>query len=376
MRLRRSDCSSPGITRVRRGRGFSSRSPAGAPSPTSRPWSESATLAIPPAWKDVWICATARPPPGGRNRRGRAAPVPLPPALARAPRPREVRTHARFRPRAARAPPPRARATSARRPRAQARARVRGPAAGRRVLPRRTERRTPRRTRPTAWRPCASRTPRSAATRAVPLPAPSRASEQFHFVTDPAVTRSSRASSAPRRGESCSPTSEGRRWQDVRSTTSTTTSRSRPAKSSARRTSGPGTRRCWRRGFLGVEPPATASRPQDGGEAPGGHGREVGRRLLGNTPAVCRSVVHRPARVRPVPVRLDDRRRRREIMDEPFLGRPRLREQIEAAVMDLLEEPKQSRRWRRSPASPGGGRSPAASPPGPGLARPSSSRRR
>jgi DNA topoisomerase IB len=59
MRLRRSDPSAPGIRRVRRGRGFSYEC-------DGRRVTEPATLArirdlvIPPAWRDVWICADER----------------------------------------------------------------------------------------------------------------------------------------------------------------------------------------------------------------------------------------------------------------------------------------------------------------------------
>jgi DNA topoisomerase-1 len=64
--------------------------------------------------------------------------------------------------------------------------------------------------------------------------------------------------------------------------------------------------------------------------------------LLGNTPAVSRSSYIDP--------RVFDRFQSgwtiggevEQIMEEPFLGRPRLRERIEAAVIDLLEEPRQS----------------------------------
>lgn len=55
-RVRRSDCSTPGITRRRRGRGFSYHWPDGSvvhdPDITDR----IKGLAIPPAWTDVWIC--------------------------------------------------------------------------------------------------------------------------------------------------------------------------------------------------------------------------------------------------------------------------------------------------------------------------------
>jgi DNA topoisomerase-1 len=54
-RLRRSDCSEPGIRRRRRGRGFSYVHEDG--SPASKAERERiAALAIPPAWTDVWVC--------------------------------------------------------------------------------------------------------------------------------------------------------------------------------------------------------------------------------------------------------------------------------------------------------------------------------
>jgi DNA topoisomerase I len=55
LRLRRSDCSSPGIRRSRRGRGFSYLNPAGrrVGAATVERIRE---LTIPPAWEDVWIC--------------------------------------------------------------------------------------------------------------------------------------------------------------------------------------------------------------------------------------------------------------------------------------------------------------------------------
>ena len=56
------------------------------------------TLAIPPAWTDVWICPQAqRPHPGDRARRQRPQAVPLPPRLARGARRDEVRAHDRLR---------------------------------------------------------------------------------------------------------------------------------------------------------------------------------------------------------------------------------------------------------------------------------------
>lgn len=55
-RLRRSNCAAPGIARRRRGRGFEYRDPAGARIDDSEAIERIAELAIPPAWKEVWIC--------------------------------------------------------------------------------------------------------------------------------------------------------------------------------------------------------------------------------------------------------------------------------------------------------------------------------
>ena len=55
-RLRRSDCSSPGITRIRRGRGFSYHDPDGRHVEDQLLVERIRGLAIPPAWTEVWIC--------------------------------------------------------------------------------------------------------------------------------------------------------------------------------------------------------------------------------------------------------------------------------------------------------------------------------
>jgi DNA topoisomerase-1 len=55
-RLRRSDCSGPGLHRVRRGRGFSYVDADGAALSDPEVIDRVRGLAIPPAWKDVWIC--------------------------------------------------------------------------------------------------------------------------------------------------------------------------------------------------------------------------------------------------------------------------------------------------------------------------------
>ena len=55
-RLRRSDCSTRGITRVRRGRGFSYRDPDGKRLRDPEAVLRIKDLAVPPAWEEVWIC--------------------------------------------------------------------------------------------------------------------------------------------------------------------------------------------------------------------------------------------------------------------------------------------------------------------------------
>jgi DNA topoisomerase IB len=58
-RLRRVDCSSPGLRRVGRGRGFSYEEEDGRTIADREVLERIRELAIPPAWKDVWICPDA-----------------------------------------------------------------------------------------------------------------------------------------------------------------------------------------------------------------------------------------------------------------------------------------------------------------------------
>jgi DNA topoisomerase I len=55
-RLRRSDCSGPGLSRTRRGRGFSYADPRGRVLKDPEQLLRIKGLAIPPAWQEVWIC--------------------------------------------------------------------------------------------------------------------------------------------------------------------------------------------------------------------------------------------------------------------------------------------------------------------------------
>jgi DNA topoisomerase IB len=60
-RLRRVDCTGPGLRRVRRGRGFAILDPDGEAVDEPEVLTRVNELVIPPAWEDVWIC----PYPGG-----------------------------------------------------------------------------------------------------------------------------------------------------------------------------------------------------------------------------------------------------------------------------------------------------------------------
>jgi DNA topoisomerase-1 len=55
-RLRRSDCSGPGITRIKRDKGFAYVDQEGRRIAEPEVLSRIGELVIPPAWKDVWIC--------------------------------------------------------------------------------------------------------------------------------------------------------------------------------------------------------------------------------------------------------------------------------------------------------------------------------
>jgi DNA topoisomerase-1 len=56
-RLRRADCSGPGIRRIRRGRGFGFEENDGSKVEDPEALERIAELAIPPAWREVWICS-------------------------------------------------------------------------------------------------------------------------------------------------------------------------------------------------------------------------------------------------------------------------------------------------------------------------------
>src|SRR5215213_6558850 len=59
-RLRRADCSAPGLTRRRQGRGFTYIDQDGGSVEDPEDLGRIGELGIPPAWKDVWICPDPR----------------------------------------------------------------------------------------------------------------------------------------------------------------------------------------------------------------------------------------------------------------------------------------------------------------------------
>jgi DNA topoisomerase-1 len=59
-RLRRADCSKPGIRRVRRGKGFAYIDPSGRTIRDRATLARINALVLPPAWDDVWICTDDR----------------------------------------------------------------------------------------------------------------------------------------------------------------------------------------------------------------------------------------------------------------------------------------------------------------------------
>jgi DNA topoisomerase IB len=71
--LRYADPAEPGIERVRHGRGFTYRDSAGRRVTDETTLERIRALAIPPAWRDVWICASSRGhiQAMGRDARGR-----------------------------------------------------------------------------------------------------------------------------------------------------------------------------------------------------------------------------------------------------------------------------------------------------------------
>ena len=93
-RLRRSDCSARASTAGGTDAASATTDPAGRRLRDPETLLRIKELAIPPAWEEVWICPDPlRPSPGHRRRRRRAQAVPVSPALARARRTARSSTH-------------------------------------------------------------------------------------------------------------------------------------------------------------------------------------------------------------------------------------------------------------------------------------------
>ena len=310
-------------------------------------------LVIPPAWEDVWIC----PYPGGHiqatglDQAGRKQYLYHPRWRARRDQ-AEVRGHGRLRPRAAGAARARRDRDAQRRHEPRPRARVRRAPARPRLLPRR--RRGLRGHEPVLRPGDDAQEARAPARRraAVRLPGQARQAPRAGGRRPARRRRHRAAEGAPRRRRrSCSPTRRGAGGSTSAPRTSTSTSRTRPARTSRPRTSARGARRCsppsrW--------PSAARSPPRKTGRK-----RAIARAVkevahyLGNTPAVARASYIDP--------RVFDRYR-----DGVTIGRalplvaengdaPAIQGPIEDAVLDLLELTARSGgrlRRRRAPRRP------------------------
>ena len=293
-RTRRADTNAPGIRRVGRGPGFSYHEEDGRDRITDKATLDRIrSLAIPPAWTDVWIC----PHPRGHIqatglRRRRAQAVPLPRRLAREPRPDQVRRDGGVRQGAA------GPAESTRRGRCasatsstsgSARCAVRLLDLGLfRIGSERYE--TDNESYGLAT---IKRTPRDDQRSEAIFDYPSKSGQRStHRISDAVVMptlQGAEAAHGRRRAEGLPRLRDGDGVARPRSpTTSTRSSRSERATASAPRTSGPGTRRCWRRS---ASPGRTSARRRRRRRASASSTAAVERTAtyLNNTPAVCRS---------------------------------------------------------------------------------------
>ena len=337
-RLRRADCSGPGIRRVKRGKWLLLRRRRGQPgrgAGGARPHRRARHPAGLEGRLDLPV--SDGPHPGDGHRRRRPQAVPLPPEVARAARPRKVRRHGRVRQGPAEAARGVGRAARGR-GRAQ-RASACSPArcacsttASSGSAPRTT--RSP--TRPTASRRCARTTSSSTATtRWSSTTPPSPGKRRVQGVVDPlSFEVVSRSSAAAAGGEELLAYKEGGRWRDVRSADinaflkeMTGGDHSRQGlphleRDAARRRRA----RRQRRGRRHQDGPQARHRPrgQGGLALPRQHARGVPR------------VLHRPARHRRLPGRRHHRagRDRRRAGPEVLTIHQRA---VERAVLRLLD---------------------------------------
>ena len=148
-------------------------------------------------------------------------------------------------------------------------------------------------------------------------------------------TRSSRSSRSGAAAASSSPSRTAVPGWTCALTTSTTTSRRSRARTSPPRTSAPGTAPCSRRSGSRSRPCRRIEDRARTGDRAGGQG---GRVLPGQHAGGVPRLVHRPARLRPLPRRHHDRRRARSASATSTSGEPATQGAVEEAVLDLLEE--------------------------------------
>ena len=294
-RLRRADCSGPGIRRA--GAGAASRYVDDEGERIDEPevLARIAELGDPARLEGrLDLPVPARPPAGDGHRRRRPQAVPLPRRLARAARQREVRRHGPLRRGAAAAAPRASTRTSAtaRRSTAPCVLAVRRAAARARLLPHRLGgvrgRERVLRARDDAQ---GARPHRAGRHDGLRLPGQERRSGGIQGVDRRAAcARSSRALKRRRGGGAGAARLQGgpAAGTTCARRTSTPTSRRRPAATSPPRTSAPGTRPCWPRSRSRVSGEVAATKT--GAQARGQRARSRrSRSYLGNTPAVCRA---------------------------------------------------------------------------------------
>ena len=222
-RLRRVDCSGPGIRRRGRGRGFEYLDEDGERIEDAEVLERIRELGIPPAWKDVWIC----PYPNGHISGGRAPTRPAASSTSTTSTGARRRDQEKFDD-DARGSPARCRgcASGGRRPArgdglpSGARARLRRATARPRLLPHRHRGVRGAERAPTAWRRCASATSRSGDGDAMVFDYPAKSGQRrVQAVVDPKVARGRDGSSsaAAAAARSCSPTRRAAAGCDVRS---------------------------------------------------------------------------------------------------------------------------------------------------------------
>ena len=308
-RLRRSDSRSAGIHRRKRGRGFSFEDGEGTPITDEETLARIRDLAIPPAWKEVWICpdplghiqATGYDEAGRKQYRYHDR-------WDAAPRRPQVRGDARVRRRAAEAAPRRPPRHRAGRDAARARPRHRRAPARPRLLPHRQRGIRARRTRATAWRRSAASTSTATARRSSSTSRRSRHQRRIQAIGDEAAIAALETMRRRRGGPDGPARLEGGpalARRPLRPTSTTTSRTSIGDEFSAKDF------RTWSGTVLAAAALAGEEKPASDAAAKRTINRAVKTVADGarQHPRGLPPLLHRPARLRPLPRRRDDRRR-------------------------------------------------------------------